>query len=175
VAEHFDDPVVRRNVTLDVGVIDYLESAIKNQEKYLITQTQLYDGQAFFLLRSVPGIGVILAMTLFYEIEDIARFTRVQQFASYARLVKGQKSSAGKHLGSQGGKMGNAHLKWAFSEAAMLFLRESERAKKYVARLESKHGKKKALSILTAKLGRAVYFVLLRREVFEEERFFAAA
>ena len=57
----------------------------------------------------------------------------------------------------------------------MLFLRESERAKKYVARLESKHGKKKALSILTAKLGRAVYFVLRRREVFEEERFFAAA
>jgi len=56
-----------------------------------------------------------------------------------------------------------------------LFLRESERAKKYVARLESKYGKKKALSILTAKLGRAVYFVLLRREVFEEERFFAAA
>ena len=39
---------------------------------------------------------------------------------------------------------------------------------------ESENGKKKALSILTAKLGRAVYFVLRRREVFEEERFFAA-
>ena len=175
VAEHFTGSVVRRNVSLDVTMIDHLETAIKKEEKFLISQTQLYDGQAFFLLRSVPGIGVILAMTIFYEIEDIDRFTRVQQFASYARLVKGQKSSAGKHLGSQGAKMGNAHLKWAFSEAAVLFLRESERAKKYVARLESKHGKKKALSILTAKLGRAVYFALRRREVFEEERFFAAA
>lgn len=114
-------------------------------------------------------------MMIFYEIEDIARFARVQQFASYARLVKGQKSSAGKYLGSQGGKMGNAHLKWAFSEAAILFFRESDRAKTYVARLESKYGKNKVLSILTAKLGRAVYFVLHRREVFEEERFFAAA
>ena len=175
VAENFSGNVIRRNVELDVAMIDHLETAIKKEEKFLISQTQLYDGQAFHLLRSVPGIGVVLAMTIFYEIEDIARFTRVQQFASYARLVKGQKSSAGKRLGSQGGKMGNRHLKWAFSEAAMLFLRESERAKKYVARLESKHGKKKALSILTAKLGRAVYFVLRRREVFEEERFFAAA
>ena len=175
VAERFEEGIVRRNVELDISVIDYLESAIKNQEKYLITQTQLYDGQAFFLLRSVPGIGVILAMTIFYEIEDIARFPRVQQFASYARLVKGQKSSAGKWLGTQGGKMGNRHLKWAFSEAAVLYMRESERAKKYVACLESKHGKGKGISILSAKLGRAVYFILRRREAFDEERFFAAA
>ncbi len=114
-------------------------------------------------------------MTIFYEIEDIGRFPRVQQFASYARLVKGQKTSAGKHLGTQGAKMGNAHLKWAFSEASILYMRESERAKKYVARLEAKHGKGKAISVLSAKLGRAVYFVLRRREEFDEERFFAAA
>ena len=74
-----------------------------------------------------------------------------------------------------GGKMGNRHLKWAFSEASILYLRESERAKKYVARLEAKHGKGKAISILSAKLGRAVYFILRRREAFDEERFFAAA
>jgi transposase len=175
VAEYFEGPVVRRNVELDIGAIDYLETTIKNLEKYLISQTRLYDREAFHLLRTVPGIGVVLAMTIFYEIEDIARFARVQQFASYARLVKGQKSSAGKQLGSQGGKMGNRHLKWAFSEASVLYMRESERAKKYVARLEAKHGKGKAISILSAKLGRAVYFILRRREVFDEERFFAAA
>ena len=61
------------------------------------------------------------------------------------------------------------------SEAAVLYMRESERAKKYVARLESKHGKGKAISILSAKMGRAVYFMLRRREAFDEERFFAAA
>ncbi len=53
----------------------------------------------------------------------------------------------------------------------MLFLRESESAKAYLARLESKQGK--ALSILSAKLGRAVYFMLLRKEPFDQERFFA--
>ncbi len=170
---HFEDAVVRRNVEVDIDAIDYLERSIKALEAYLVQQTTVHDVQTFHRLRTVPGIGQVLAMTLLYEIEDISRFPRVQEFVSYARLVKGQKSSAGKKLGTQGGRMGNRHLKWAFSEAAILFLRESDRAKRCVARLEAKHGKGKALSILSAKLGRAVYFMMRRQEAFDEDRLFA--
>ena len=60
-------------------------------------------------------------------------------------------------------------------EAMILFLRQSDRAKKYVARLEQRYGQVKALSILSVKLGRAVYLMLLRQEVFDEERFIASA
>ncbi len=150
VSDHFENSIVRRNVNLDVAAIDYLETAIKREEKFLVAQTRTHDGQAFFLLRTVPGIGVILAMTIFYEIEDISRFNRVQQFASYARLVKGQKSSAGKYLGSQGGKMGNATTqsgsgpKGGCVQAGIGGCIRPEYA--YVTRLESKCGKKKALS-----------------------------
>jgi transposase len=173
VAEHFDDVVVRQNVDVDIEVIDHLETTIKSLEANLVRQTKVHDVQTFHRLRTVPGIGQVLAMTILYEVEDVARFSRVQQFASYARLVKGQKSSAGKKLGTSGGKMGNRHLKWAFSEAVILYMRESERARKFVARMESKHGKGKAISILAAKLGRAIYFMMRRQEVFDEERLFA--
>ena len=71
--------------------------------------------------------------------------------------MKCPKESAGKLYGYGGSKIGNAHLKWAFSEAMCLFLRESDRAKAFVAKYEKKHGKGKAMSILTHKLGRAVY------------------
>ena len=37
--------------------------------------------------------------------------------------------------------MGNAYLKWAFSEAAVLFLRQNAAAQKLLARIEKKHGK----------------------------------
>jgi hypothetical protein len=37
--------------------------------------------------------------------------------------------------------------------------------------LERKHGKGKALSILAAKLGRAVYYILQRRTPFDLQRF----
>ena len=48
----------------------------------------------------------------------------VQKFASYRRLVKCKAESAGKLYGTQGNKIGNAYLRWAFSEAVVLHLRE---------------------------------------------------
>ena len=56
--------------------------------------------------------------------------------------------------------MGNVHLKWAFSEAAVTF-RHNREGQKLLARLEKRHGKGKALSILAHKIGRAVYYMRL--------------
>ena len=39
----------------------------------------------------MPGIGKLLALTILYEIHDIKRFDRVQEFASYARLIMSPK------------------------------------------------------------------------------------
>jgi hypothetical protein len=85
--------------------------------------------------------------------------------------VKCQKSSVGKVLGTSGNKIGNAHLKWAFSEAAVLFLGKCPEGKKVLARLEHKHSKGKALSILAHRIGRAAYFMLARQRAFDLERF----
>jgi transposase len=90
---------------------------------------------------------------------------------SYARLVKSQKASAGKVTGTSGAKIGNAHLKWAFSEAAVLFLQKNPRGQRLMGRLRSKHGKGKALSVLAARLGRASYFMLSRSTPFDMDRF----
>lgn len=70
--------------------------------------------------------------------------------------------------------MGNVHLKEAFSEAAMLFLRHATGGKKFLARLEKKHSKGKALAILAHKIGRAVFYILSRDTVFSMETFMAA-
>lgn len=123
--------------------------------------------------RSVPGIGKILALTTLYEIRDILRFERVQDFLSYSRLVKCEHSSAGKKLRTGGSKTGNAHLKWAFSEAAALFLRNNPDHQNHLRRLAGQYGKGKALSILAAKFGRAVHLLLVKERVFDMERFLA--
>jgi transposase len=113
-------------------------------------------------------------LTILYEIHDIARFDSVQEFVSYCRLVKCSRQSAGKNYGFSGKKIGNVHLKWAFSEAAVLFLRNNPEGQKLVGRLEHKHGKAKALSILAHKLARAVYFILRREKAFDLTQFLAA-
>jgi hypothetical protein len=89
-------------------------------------------------------------------------------------LVKCRKESGGKVLGTSGAKMGNVHLKWAFSEAAVTFLRQNRQGQRLRARLEKRHGKGKALSILAHKIGRAVYYMLARETVFSMEKFLAA-
>jgi len=116
-------------------------------------------------------MGQILSLTILYEIGDIQRFPRVQQFASYARLVKCKAESAGKSYGTQGNKIGNAHLKWAFSEVAVQYLKNNDKAKQYLARLQKRMSKAKALSALAHKIGRCIYFMLKNQQVFDEERF----
>jgi hypothetical protein len=74
-------------------------------------------------------------------------------------------------VGSSGTKIGNAHLKWALSEAAVLFLRENPAGQKLLVRLEKKHGKGKALTILAHKLSRAVYYMLKRKGAVDMHRF----
>ena len=175
VADHFEDRVVRKSVAVDLALLDRYDTLLVDLESYLVRQAKEHDAQAFQLLRSIPGVGKVLALTILYEIHTVQRFDRVQEFASYARLVKCAKESAGKKHGTSGAKMGNVHLKWAFSEAAVLFVRHNEPGKKLLARLEKRHGKGKALSILAHKLGRAAYYMLLRGKAFEIERFVATA
>jgi transposase len=121
----------------------------------------------------VPGIGKILSLVMLYEIHDINRFARPQELASYARLVKCARESAGKISGAGGRKIGNVHLKWAFSEAAVGFLRKNPDGKTYYAKLERKHGKGKALTVLAHKLARAVYYIWKKDTVFDQEKFLA--
>ena len=171
VAEHFADSAASESVSSDIELAEHYDSLITKLELYLCRQTKLHDQDNFYRLRSIPGIGKVLAMTILYEIHDIDRFERVQNFASYSRLVKCEKSSSGKRLGTGGNKIGNVHLKWAFSEAAVLFLRANPVAQRYIENLRRKHGKAKSLSILAHKLGRAVYFMLKRQKSFSMQTF----
>ena len=105
-----------------------------------------------------PGIGKILSLVLCYYIHHIDRFPSMQDFASYTRLVKCSKEAGGKRYGTSGKTIGHAHLTWAFSEAAVLFLRNHEPEHKLLARLEKTHAKGTALSILVHTLTRAVSY-----------------
>lgn len=171
--ESFEDLSVRNSIAADLALIDHYEVVIGDLELAVLRQARLHDPNAFRLLTTLPGIGKVLGLTILYEIHDIRRFPSVQDFASYSRLVKCEKSSAGKSLGTSGAKIGNAHLKWAFSEAAVLFVRHSPDGKKLLGRLEKRFGKGKALSILAHKLGRAAYFMLARGKAFDVRRFAA--
>jgi len=167
----FKDPIVQRNIDLDMALLDCYAKELAQVEWFIEQKAKQHNAVFYELLKTVSGIGRILALTILYEIGDIKRFETVQNFASYSRLVKCKAESAGKTYGTQGNKIGNAHLKWAFSEAAVLYLRGNDKARNYINKLQKRMSKAKALSALAHKLGRCVFFMLKNKTVFDEEKF----
>jgi transposase len=174
VAERFADPAVQKNIEVDLALITYDDNLLQDLELSILKTAKQHDANTLYLLQTVPGIGKILSLVRLYEIHDIDRFPRVQDFASYGRLVKCAKESAGTRLGTSGKKIGNAPLKWAFSEAATLFLRHNPDGQRLLARLEKKHGTGTALTILAHKLARAVYDIRKRKTAFDMDLFLHA-
>jgi transposase len=173
VLDRFAEDSVRLSVEADLATVDHYDKLLTQLEKDLVRQATLHDPRACALLRTIPGIGKILSLVLLYEIHTIDRFPTVGDFLSYARLVTPKQTSDGKVTGHGGAKIGNVHLKWAFSEAVLWMLRHSEDAKAFLKRKEKKYGKARAMTMLGRKIARAVYQMLKRKEPFDAVKFFA--
>jgi len=113
--------------------------------------------------------GKILVHTNIKD-NDFAYF--LNRILSYCRLVRGTVASAGKIKGLKGSKLGNAYLRWAFGEAAVIAKRDSSLLGPLSKHLESRMGgnKFKANTVLAIKMARAVYFMLRNKTAFDPER-----
>jgi transposase len=171
VAEQFADDSTQRMIASDLAVIDALDAELRSLELYLVQHAKIDDPLAYQLLQTIPGVGKILALVMLYELHDVRRFDDARQFVSYCRLVRPSHASAGKAKPGKNHKIGSAHLRWAFGEAACLMLRELPAAASFVAKKEKQHGKAKALSILAARIARTAWLMLKRKEAFEATKF----
>src|SRR4029450_4290843 len=103
---------VQKSMEVDLALIDHYDRLLRDIELTILKTAKQHDANTLDLLRTGPGIGALLSLVLLYEIHDIHRFPRVQDFVSYCRLVKCAKESAGKRYGTSGTKIGNAYLTW---------------------------------------------------------------
>jgi len=167
VAERFDDAAVQKTLEVALALLPSYDELLRALELAIITTAQKHDAHPLSLWHTVPGIGKILRRVLLYDIPDMDRFPRGQDFASYCRLGKCAQASAGKPLGTSGQKIGNAHLQWAFAEAAVWFWRHHPPGQQSLVRVEQKPDKGNALTILAHTLARAVSDMLKRQPAFD--------
>jgi transposase len=165
------DPFVRRRVETDLALLDPLDTAIRRLEAEIEAAAEPHYPTELAVLQSTPGVGPVLSLTILLEIDTIGRFDTRQQFCSYARLCGAVQESAGKRVGVGNRKAGNAWLKWALSEAAVLSAQKDDRIRRLRDRLTARLGTAKALSALAHKLGRAFYHMLHPKQVFDVDRF----
>jgi transposase len=171
VAADIADPFVRRRVETHLALLEPLDTTIRRLEAEIEGAAQEHYPTELAVLQTTPGVGAVLSLTILLEVDTVERFATRQQFCSYARLCGAVQESAGKRAGAGNRKAGNAWLKWAFSEAAVLSAQKDERVGALLGRLASRLGKAKALSALAHKLGRAFYHMLHTKEVFDVNRF----
>ena len=168
-AEQVDQFAFAPDVSLAVqanrAVSQTLSQQIEALEKRL--QQRVILRPEYRLLKTVPGIGEILATTIMLETGTISRFTRVGNFSSYCRCVDSLKESNGKRKGEGNTRNGNKYLAWAFVEAANFALRCCPQARSFYDRKKSRSNRILALKALAHKLARACYHMLQDQKPFD--------
>jgi transposase len=165
-----DDPLVVETVSVMLPVIRVLTIQIKNVESKVLAEAK--PRSEFRLLKTAPGIGDILAMTIMLETVDIARFPKVGNYVSYCRCAKSEHTTNYKKKGVGNRKNGNKYLSWAYSEAAHHARRYEPLAARYYARKRRRSHPIVAKRALAAKIARACYYILRDQAPFDPSRTF---
>jgi transposase len=169
--KYFKDKHVQQAIHPQWKILNCLNEEITELEKYL--HSCIKKDSAFKNLKTVPGVGVILAATISLETGPIERFSEVGCYVSYCRCVKSERISNGKKKGENNGKSGNAYLSWAYVEAANHAIRHYEPIRRYYDRKRTKANHTLAIKAVAHKLARASYYVLKDEVTFDMKKAFS--
>ena len=151
-------------------VMNCIDGQVVQLERRILAKAKLRKD--FKALKTVSGIGEILALTIALETGDIGRFAGPGNFASYARMVDSRRESNGKKKGTGNAKCGNKHLAWAFIEAAHFAVRFDATIKRWYQRKCASSLSVVAIKAVAHKLARACYHVIKDGTPFDAAKAF---
>jgi transposase len=164
------EPDLALAITSNLEVMRCLYRQIAKIEKAVLARVRLEP--AFVALKTTPGIGDVLGLTIALETGNIGRFAKVGNYASYCRCVGSEWLSNGKRKGRGNTKNGNKWLAWAYVEAAHFTVRFSPEAKRYYQRKTAKTKRIVAIKAVAHKLARACFYVMRDGTPFDPKRCF---
>lgn len=150
--------------------VEQLTESIEKIEKVVLASAR--ELPSYGKLTTLPGIGIILGMTITMEVGDIKRFAGPGDLASYCRTVKAQRTSNNKKKGDNNSKCGNKYLAWAFVEAANFARRFDPQCRQWYDRKAAKTSNVIATKALACKLAKAAWYVMSQGTQYEAQRMF---
>jgi transposase len=168
----FDDDDLALMAKCNIETIDFLKTIIKQIEKVVKPKAKLR--KEYEMLLTTTGIGIILALTIMFEVGDIGRFKKVSNYSSYSRCVDSNRLSNGKKKGENNKKNGNRHLAWAYVEAANFMRRFCPLANAFSQRKTAKQNSIVTTKALSNKICRASYFVMRDQVAYDAEKLFCS-
>ena len=113
-------------------------------------------------LKTIPGIGVITALTWALEMDDVSRFRSVKQAISYCGLCGDERSSADKVLRTPISKQRNKHIQSVLVEAAKFAPQQSHELALVYEKEKQKGNSNRATLAVARKL--VAYLLAVDRE-----------
>ncbi|MDC8451127.1 MAG: IS110 family transposase [Nitrospira sp.] len=159
-----------RAVKANLSVMSSAEAQAERLERTILDRVKLRP--PFSVLKSVPGVGDILARTIRLETDDIGRLDRVGHFASYGRCVGSEKISNGKKKGQGNTKNGNTYRAWAFVEATPFAVRYNATSKRCYERKKAKTTMVVAIKTVPHKRCRACDHIMRNQVAFDLSKAF---
>ncbi len=168
--ELYDHPANQIIAGMQIKHIEQLTESINKIERVVMASAR--ELPAYGKLTTLPGIGIILGMTITMEVGSIERFAEAGHFASYCRTVQAQRTSNSKKKGENNSKCGNKYLAWAFIEAANFARRYDPQCRKWYDRKAAKTSKVIATKALACKLAKAAWFLMSQGSDYDAQRMF---
>ena len=164
-------PETRRSVEEQLLLLDQVCEQIEESEKHIRDIVEVTPMMQ--LIKTLPGVGDILAIVIALEIGTVERFADAEHLASYSGTVPRVNSSGGKTYYGRVRPDVNHYLKWAYIEAAnCIALQQDRMAGRHVGellkRLQKQKGYAKAAVAVGRHLAEATYCMLKRNEPYHE-------
>jgi len=125
---------------------DFVSGLIDKQTRILkdLAKTPLYR-ERVKILTSIPGVGVITAMEILLELQDVARFRRADQLAAYVGLTPSQYTSADKIRMGRITGIGKNSVRVALVEASWWLIRKDKAMRIKYEEIKARAGAKRAI------------------------------
>ncbi len=147
------------------------------QYEFLCDQTELLKKLARLpiyrdrvkILCSIPGIGILTAMEILLELQDLSRFRKAEQLAAYVGLTPSQYSSANKIRMGRITGAGKNSVRSALVESCWQLIRKDKGMRRRYEQIKSRAGGKRSIVAVSRKLILCIRRLLIdnRPYVFE--------
>jgi len=164
-------PETKQSVEEQLKLLDQVSEQIERIEKHIRQIVQVTPMMQ--LIKTLPGVGDILAIVIALEIGTVERFSSAEHLASYSGTVPRVNSSGGKTYYGKVRPDINHYLKWAYVEAASVIAAQAKRLEgrhvvTLLRRIQEHKGHPKAIVAVARHLAEATYCMLKRNEPYQE-------
>ena len=131
-----------------------------------LSTSERWGKQATHIMQ-LPGVGIVVTMTILSAIGEIQRFPTAKKLVGYAGFGAGVEDSGQKHRGKGITKFGRKELRWALVEAAWQAIRSNPRLRAEYDQLCKRKLPNQAIVAIARKLLVTLWYLLSRQEAYD--------